>query len=104
MSAQRSNCVEVFSFSGQPNFFFFCFKRRRLLGVREPPSSSLSSSAHTNHDSFNSVLQCSVCVATHDNVGRVISHLNKGIEEERYTDAAFLRHKAGAGLEKLVEA
>ncbi|KAI9072885.1 hypothetical protein K1719_045155 [Acacia pycnantha] len=35
---------------------------------------------------------------THDNVGRVISHLNKGIEEERYTDAAFLRHKAGAGL------
>ncbi|KAI9074839.1 hypothetical protein K1719_043213 [Acacia pycnantha] len=37
-------------------------------------------------------------MATHDNVGRVISHLNKGIEEERYTDAAFLRHKAGAGL------
>ncbi|KAI9110431.1 hypothetical protein K1719_018591 [Acacia pycnantha] len=36
--------------------------------------------------------------ATHDSVGRVISHLNKAIEEERYTDAAFLRDKAGAGL------
>ncbi|KAI9072881.1 hypothetical protein K1719_045151 [Acacia pycnantha] len=42
----------------------------------EPPSSSLSSSAHTNLDSFNSVLQCSVFVATHDSVGRVISHHN----------------------------
>ncbi|KAI9073624.1 hypothetical protein K1719_044409 [Acacia pycnantha] len=36
--------------------------------------------------------------ATHDSVGRVITHLNKVIEEQRYTDAAFLRDKAGAGL------
>ncbi|KAF7843027.1 protein EXECUTER 1, chloroplastic [Senna tora] len=36
--------------------------------------------------------------ATNDSVGRVVSHLNKAIEEERYSDAAFLRDKAGAGL------
>ncbi|KAI9079271.1 hypothetical protein K1719_038756 [Acacia pycnantha] len=36
--------------------------------------------------------------ATHDSVGRVITHLNKAIEEQRYTDATFLRDKAGAGL------
>ncbi|KAI9072809.1 hypothetical protein K1719_045230 [Acacia pycnantha] len=77
---------EAASFSGQLSFFFCCFRRHRLVGMPEPPSSSLSSSAHTNLDSFNSVLQCSVCVATHDSVGRVISHLNKGIVEERYTD------------------
>ncbi|KAK7302581.1 hypothetical protein RJT34_13473 [Clitoria ternatea] len=37
-------------------------------------------------------------VATNDTVGTAISHLNKAIEEERYSDAAYLRDKAGAGL------
>ncbi|KAI4296443.1 hypothetical protein L6164_036400 [Bauhinia variegata] len=36
--------------------------------------------------------------ATNDDVGRVMSHLNRAIKEEHYTDAAFLRDKAGAGL------
>ncbi|KAK7331762.1 hypothetical protein VNO80_28502 [Phaseolus coccineus] len=37
-------------------------------------------------------------VATNDTVGTVISHLNRAIEEERYSDAAFLRDEAGTGL------
>ncbi|KAM1264344.1 hypothetical protein ACFX2J_034165 [Malus domestica] len=36
--------------------------------------------------------------ATNDVVGRVISHLNRAVEEERYQDAAFFRDNAGAGL------
>ncbi|KAK3016272.1 hypothetical protein RJ639_006103 [Escallonia herrerae] len=36
--------------------------------------------------------------ATNDTVGRVMSHLNKAIEEECYGDAAFIRDYAGAGL------
>ncbi|XP_050107329.1 protein EXECUTER 1, chloroplastic-like [Malus sylvestris] len=36
--------------------------------------------------------------ATNDVVGRVISHLNRAIQEERYQDAAFFRDNAGAGL------
>ncbi|WVY92769.1 hypothetical protein V8G54_031857 [Vigna mungo] len=37
-------------------------------------------------------------VATNDTVGTVISNLNRAIEEERYSDAAFLRDEAGTGL------
>ncbi|BAT86915.1 hypothetical protein VIGAN_05024700 [Vigna angularis var. angularis] len=37
-------------------------------------------------------------VATNDTVGTVISNLNRAIEEERYSDAAFLRDEAGIGL------
>ncbi|KAK8476489.1 hypothetical protein V6N11_021019 [Hibiscus sabdariffa] len=33
-----------------------------------------------------------------DTVGRVISHLNRAVLEERFMDAAFLRDNAGAGL------
>ncbi|XP_038992414.1 protein EXECUTER 1, chloroplastic-like [Hibiscus syriacus] len=33
-----------------------------------------------------------------DTVGRVISHLNRAVMEERFMDAAFLRDNAGAGL------
>ncbi|KAB2603329.1 protein EXECUTER 1 [Pyrus ussuriensis x Pyrus communis] len=36
--------------------------------------------------------------AANDVVGRVISHLNRAIQEERYQDAAFFRDNAGAGL------
>nr|XP_029153002.1 protein EXECUTER 1, chloroplastic isoform X2 [Arachis hypogaea] len=36
--------------------------------------------------------------STNDSVGRVMSYLNSAIKEERYTDAAFLRDEAGAGL------
>ncbi|CAK9178134.1 unnamed protein product [Ilex paraguariensis] len=36
--------------------------------------------------------------ATNDTVGRVMSHLNRAIEEERYQDAAFVRDSAGTGL------
>ncbi|CAN6687269.1 unnamed protein product [Malus baccata var. baccata] len=36
--------------------------------------------------------------ATNDVVGRVISHFNRAIQEERYQDAAFFRDNAGAGL------
>ncbi|KHN19019.1 Protein EXECUTER 1, chloroplastic [Glycine soja] len=37
-------------------------------------------------------------VATKDTVGTAISHLKRAIEEERYSDAAFLRDEAGTGL------
>lgn len=40
-------------------------------------------------------------VAANDTVGTVISHLNCAIEEERYSDAAFLRDEAGTGLKHL---
>ncbi|GFP86817.1 protein executer 1 chloroplastic [Phtheirospermum japonicum] len=36
--------------------------------------------------------------ATNDTVGRVMSHLKKFVEEERYGDAALIRDYAGAGL------
>ncbi|KAK4476927.1 hypothetical protein RD792_016096 [Penstemon davidsonii] len=36
--------------------------------------------------------------ATNDTVGRVMSHLQKSVEEERYGDAALVRDYAGAGL------
>ncbi|KAG6710996.1 hypothetical protein I3842_05G030800 [Carya illinoinensis] len=36
--------------------------------------------------------------ATNDTVGRVMSHLNKAIKEERFQDAAYIRDNAGAGL------
>ncbi|XP_073122219.1 protein EXECUTER 1, chloroplastic [Henckelia pumila] len=36
--------------------------------------------------------------ATNDTVGRVISHLKKCVEEERYRDASVLRDYAGTGL------
>ncbi|XP_073048313.1 protein EXECUTER 1, chloroplastic-like isoform X2 [Primulina eburnea] len=36
--------------------------------------------------------------ATNDTVGRVISHLKKCVEEERYGDASVLRDYAGTGL------
>ncbi|PIN18649.1 hypothetical protein CDL12_08670 [Handroanthus impetiginosus] len=36
--------------------------------------------------------------STNDTVGRVMSHLEKFVEEERYGDAALLRDYAGAGL------
>ncbi|XP_018811246.2 protein EXECUTER 1, chloroplastic-like [Juglans regia] len=36
--------------------------------------------------------------ATNDTVGRVMSHLNKAIEEERFQDAAYIQDNAGAGL------
>ncbi|GER42089.1 hypothetical protein STAS_18855 [Striga asiatica] len=36
--------------------------------------------------------------ATNDTVGRVMSHLKKLVEEERYGDAALIRDYAGAGL------
>ncbi|KAJ7968309.1 protein EXECUTER 1, chloroplastic-like [Quillaja saponaria] len=36
--------------------------------------------------------------ATSDTVGRVMSHLNRAVKEERYGDAAFIRDNAGAGL------
>ncbi|ESW20355.1 hypothetical protein PHAVU_006G201700 [Phaseolus vulgaris] len=37
-------------------------------------------------------------VAKDDTVGTVISNLNRAVEEERYSDAAFLRDEAGTGL------
>ncbi|KAL2342052.1 hypothetical protein Fmac_009992 [Flemingia macrophylla] len=37
-------------------------------------------------------------VANNDTVGTVMAHLNRAIEEERYSDAAFLRDEAGTGL------
>ncbi|TKY71511.1 EXECUTER 1 [Spatholobus suberectus] len=37
-------------------------------------------------------------VATNDTVGTVISHLNRAIKDERYSEAAFLRDEAGTGL------
>ncbi|KAM3377470.1 protein EXECUTER 1, chloroplastic [Capsicum galapagoense] len=36
--------------------------------------------------------------ATKDIVGRVMSHVNKAVEEERYRDAVFMRDCAGTGL------
>ncbi|KAK6135476.1 hypothetical protein DH2020_030778 [Rehmannia glutinosa] len=39
--------------------------------------------------------------ATNDTVGRVMSHLRKFVEDERYGDAALIRDYAGAGLVSL---
>ncbi|OMO85258.1 hypothetical protein CCACVL1_10319 [Corchorus capsularis] len=36
--------------------------------------------------------------AVNDTIGRVISHLDRAVAEERFQDAAFLRDNAGAGL------
>ncbi|CAN4111973.1 unnamed protein product [Withania somnifera] len=36
--------------------------------------------------------------ATNDIVGRVMSHVHKAVEEERYRDAVFMRDYAGTGL------
>ncbi|XP_031482813.1 protein EXECUTER 1, chloroplastic [Nymphaea colorata] len=36
--------------------------------------------------------------ATNDTVGKVVSHFNRAVKEERYEDAAFIRDEAGAGL------
>lgn len=36
--------------------------------------------------------------ATNDTVGRVMSHLKKAVQEERYSDAALVRDYAGTGL------
>uniref|UniRef100_A0A2K1ZT07 Uncharacterized protein n=1 Tax=Populus trichocarpa TaxID=3694 RepID=A0A2K1ZT07_POPTR len=35
--------------------------------------------------------------ATNDTVGRVMSLLNRALEQEQYLEAAFLRDNAGAG-------
>ncbi|KAF8672362.1 hypothetical protein HU200_049564 [Digitaria exilis] len=39
-----------------------------------------------------------VATAKNDTVGRVVSDLNRAIEEERYNDATYIRDHAGAGL------
>lgn len=54
-----------------------------------------------NVEDFEDAARLKVAIAaasTNDVVGRVISRLNRAIQEERYQDAAFFRDIAGAGL------
>ncbi|KAA8536394.1 hypothetical protein F0562_028872 [Nyssa sinensis] len=57
---------------------------------------------HTvNREDYEDAARIKVAIAaaaTSDTVGRVMSHLNRAVEEERYRDAAFIRDYAGAGL------
>ncbi|KAM7470600.1 hypothetical protein LguiA_008783 [Lonicera macranthoides] len=54
-----------------------------------------------NREDYEDAARLKVAIAaaaTNDTVGRVMSYLNRAIEEERYLDAAFVRDYAGAGL------
>ncbi|XP_057496430.1 protein EXECUTER 1, chloroplastic [Actinidia eriantha] len=54
-----------------------------------------------NREDFIDASRLKVAIAaaaTNDTVGRMMSHLNRAIKEERYGDAAFIRDYAGAGL------
>ncbi|XAR53020.1 hypothetical protein NMG60_11021402 [Bertholletia excelsa] len=54
-----------------------------------------------NREDYEDASRLKVAIAaasTNDTVGRVMSHLNRAIDEERYQDAAFIRDYAGAGL------
>ncbi|CAL5358269.1 unnamed protein product [Camellia sinensis] len=54
-----------------------------------------------NREDYEDASRLKVAIAaaaTNDTVGRVMSHLNRAIQEERYRDAAFIRDYAGAGL------
>ncbi|XP_048337323.2 protein EXECUTER 1, chloroplastic [Ziziphus jujuba] len=54
-----------------------------------------------NREDFRDAAKLKVAIAaaaTNDTVGRVMSKLNRAIEEERYKDAAFVRDNGGAGL------
>lgn len=54
-----------------------------------------------NREDYEGAARLKVAIAaaaTNDAVGRVISHLNRAIEEECYNDAALIRDYAGAGL------
>ncbi|KAF5936922.1 hypothetical protein HYC85_024428 [Camellia sinensis] len=54
-----------------------------------------------NREDYEDASRLKVAIAaaaTNDTVGRVMSHLNRAIQEERYQDAAFIRDYAGAGL------
>ncbi|XP_028772095.1 protein EXECUTER 1, chloroplastic [Neltuma alba] len=71
-------------------------EQERLVSILK---SQLSRAVHVeDYDDAARLKVAIAAAATSDSVGRVISHLNKAIEEERYSDAAFLRDKAGAGL------
>ncbi|XP_059653233.1 protein EXECUTER 1, chloroplastic [Cornus florida] len=54
-----------------------------------------------NREDYNDAARIKVAIAaaaTNDTVGRVMSHLNGAVKEQRYQDAAFIRDYAGAGL------
>ncbi|THG03121.1 hypothetical protein TEA_001297 [Camellia sinensis var. sinensis] len=65
-------------------------------------SGVMSQLAHAvNREDYEDASRLKVAIAaaaTNDTVGRVMSHLNRAIQEERYRDAAFIRDYAGAGL------
>jgi hypothetical protein len=51
-----------------------------------------------DYEDASSLKVAIAAAATNDTVGRVLSHLNRAIKEERYRDAAIVRDYAGAGL------
>ncbi|XP_019173139.1 PREDICTED: protein EXECUTER 1, chloroplastic-like [Ipomoea nil] len=56
---------------------------------------------YINREDYEGAARLKVAIAaaaTNDTVGKVKSHFNNTVEEERYSDAAWLRDYAGAGL------
>ncbi|CAL8175517.1 unnamed protein product [Prunus armeniaca] len=71
-------------------------EQERLLSLLK---SQLGRAVYT--EDFEDAARLKVAIAaaaTNDVVGRVIFHLNRAVQEERYQDAAFFRDNAGAGL------
>ncbi|KAF5206609.1 Executer 1 protein [Thalictrum thalictroides] len=61
--------------------------------------SQLGNAVYGEEYEYASKLKVAIAAAaSNDVVGRVITQLNRAIEEERYQDAAFYRDYAGAGL------
>ncbi|KAL5714393.1 Protein EXUTER 1 [Ranunculus cassubicifolius] len=61
--------------------------------------SQVGNAVHKEEYAHASKLKIAMAAAaTNDVVGRVITQLDRAVEEERYQDAAFLRDHAGAGL------
>ncbi|KAL7002977.1 executer 1 [Sarracenia purpurea var. burkii] len=71
-------------------------EQERILSILK---SQLAYAVHREDFKDASRLKVAIAAAaTNDTVGRVMSHLNRAIQEERYQDAAFIRDYAGAGL------
>ncbi|GFY90098.1 UvrB/UvrC domain protein [Actinidia rufa] len=72
-----------------------------------PGTRGNSQLAHAvNREDFTDASRLKVAIAaaaTNDTVGRMMSHLNRAIKEERYGDAAFIRDYAGAGLARRLQ-
>ncbi|XP_071721696.1 protein EXECUTER 1, chloroplastic-like [Rutidosis leptorrhynchoides] len=71
-------------------------QQERLISLLK---SQLSQAVHTEDYEDAARLKVAITAAAmKDTVGRVVSHFQRAVKEERYHDAAFLRDTAGTGL------